>query len=280
MQLLNQLFNGAQNQSNTNIGATGMEGIQGGQQGLVQALQAQMNGQGVNLGQTQLQQGLNQNNQQAAGLIAGQRGLSPQLAARQILQNTAQNNQASSNQAAQLGQKQQLGAQAELGGALQQEGATQQGINQLNQNVAQQNQAAQNGTDISKMQQGAANSVAQAAPAIGSAVAGLFAHGGQVAEKVPALVSPGEMVVPPGGSPEDGQMVPGQAKVAGDSEQNDTVPMKLDEGAIVVPRTVTQSLDPKRVAEFMAAVKGEKKPASSGYGKVVDAKKKWKGGKV
>lgn len=275
--LFKQLFSGPENQANTNIGATGMDGIQSGQQALVKALQDQVAGKGVNLGATELQAGLNQNNQQAAGLIGAQRGLSPQLAARQILQNTATNNQATANKAAELEQKNQQGAQGQLGGVLAQEQTGQQGINTLNQRTAAENQAAQNGTDISGMQ-------ADAGQAIGSAAikgAALLAHGGEVAEKVPALVSPGELIVPPGGSPKDGRVVPGQAWVAGDSETNDTVPVKLDEGAVVVPRTVTQSLDPRRVAEFMAAVKGEKpKQESSGYSKVVEAKKKWKGGRV
>src|ERR1700677_2845801 len=60
---------------------------------LAQQLQGQANGQGPNIANLQLQQATNQNNQQAAGAIASQRGMNPALAARQIQQNTAANNQ-------------------------------------------------------------------------------------------------------------------------------------------------------------------------------------------
>lgn len=254
--------------------------VQGQQQGFISALQQQMQGGGPNLGQTQLQGATDRNNAQAAGAVGSVRGLNPQLAARQILGQQAQNNQGAANQSAQLQQQQQLGAQAQLGGQLntlgQQAlgqlnglGTLQQGQNQLNLQSGVANQDANNGA------------MGTAANAFSSAAEGaaMLSGGGEAGGKVPALVSPGEMVVPPGGSPQDGQMVPGQAKVAGDSPTNDTVPMNLDEGAVVVPRSVTQSLDPQRVAAFMAAVKGEK-PPKEGYAKVAEAKKKYKGGRA
>ena len=70
--------------------------------------------------------------------------------------------------------------------------------------------------------------------------------------KVPALVSPGERYLPPKEvkavaagkkSPmEAGQKVPGTPKVGGavNSYANDTVPADLDEGGIVIPRSITQ----------------------------------------
>jgi hypothetical protein len=259
------------------------------EQQLAQALQGQMQGQGPNLGQTQLQSALNQENQQAAGLIAGQRGLNPQLAARQILQNNAQNNQASANQSAQLQQQQQLAAQQQLAGVLGQEGnlgisqigalgGIQQGQNALN---VQQNLGVQG------INAGVASQNAQAAnsfvPSLLGGIGGLgqgaasaakaFSGGGEV----PAMVSPGEKIIPPGGSADDGGIVPGEAPVQGDSPQNDIVPKMLRPGTIVVPRSVTQRLDPDAVKNFMAAVRGE--PAE-GYGKVVAARRKWKGGKL
>lgn len=81
-------------------------------------------------------------------------------------------------------------------------------------------------------------------------LAALFASGG----KVPAMVSPGEVYLPPkkaqkvaakGGNPiKEGHKIPGQAKVKGDSYANDTVPAKLEKGGIVIPRSVIQSDDP------------------------------------
>lgn len=93
---------------------------------------------------------------------------------------------------------------------------------------------------------GAADVGVDAAPAVLAA-----AKGG----KVPALVSPGEQYLPPedvekvkkGANPmEVGQKVPGKPKVGGakNSYANDTVKANLDEGGIVIPRSVTQGENP------------------------------------
>ena len=94
-----------------------------------------------------------------------------------------------------------------------------------------------------------------------------MAHGG----KVPAILSPGEVYVPPrkvkevakGKDPRAvGEQIKGKAKVKGDSLKNDTVPKDLDEGGFVIPRSVMQSKDPaKEAAKFVQA-----HLASSGYG--------------
>jgi hypothetical protein len=83
--------------------------------------------------------------------------------------------------------------------------------------------------------------------------------------KVPAMVSPGERYLPPEevekikkGQKEPvkaGKMIPGQAKVKGDSLKNDTVSATLEEGGIVIPRSVMQSENPEEKArQFVAAV--------------------------
>lgn len=86
------------------------------------------------------------------------------------------------------------------------------------------------------------------------------AHGG----KVPAKLSPGEVYLPPKkvsevakgkASPLEGKKVPGKAKVKGDSLKNDTVNATLEEGGIVIPRSVINSKDPHKAAsDFVAAV--------------------------
>ena len=92
-----------------------------------------------------------------------------------------------------------------------------------------------------------------------------FAEG----KKVPAMVSPGEKYLPPEevkkvakGQKEPhkaGVKIPGQAKVQGDSLKNDTVPMTLEEGEIVIPRSVMNSKDPAEQArKFVAAVLAKK----------------------
>lgn len=84
--------------------------------------------------------------------------------------------------------------------------------------------------------------------------------------KVPALVSPGEKYLTPqdvqkvaaGANPmEIGKTVPGTPKVGGakNSYANDTVKAQLDEGGIVLPRSVTKSKNPDQKAEeFVLAV--------------------------
>lgn len=83
----------------------------------------------------------------------------------------------------------------------------------------------------------------------------LFAHGGKAHKEVDALVSPGEIYLPPSkvdkvakgkASPLSGEKIPGKPKVGGakNSYANDTVPKKLEVGGLVLPRSVTQAKHP------------------------------------
>lgn len=83
--------------------------------------------------------------------------------------------------------------------------------------------------------------------------------------KVPAMVSPGERYLDPSEvqkvaegkkSPiKAGEKIPGKAKVKGDDLKNDTVPKTLEEGGIVLPKSVTESKDaPKEAAKFVASI--------------------------
>lgn len=85
-----------------------------------------------------------------------------------------------------------------------------------------------------------------------------FAKGGAVK----AMVSPGEMYLPPdkakdvavkGKNPlKEGKMVPGKAQVKGDSKKNDTVPADLEEGGVMIPRSVMQSKNPtEKIKKFV-----------------------------
>lgn len=86
-------------------------------------------------------------------------------------------------------------------------------------------------------------------------------EGMQAAEggKVPALLSPGERYLSPskveavrrGANPiAEGKKIPGKPKVGGakNSYANDTVKATLDEGGIVIPRSITQSKDAEKKA--------------------------------
>lgn len=88
-----------------------------------------------------------------------------------------------------------------------------------------------------------------------------FAHGG----KVPAMVSPGEVYIPPREVEEvkrgkkdpisAGEKIPGKAKVKGDSLKNDTVPKTLEEGGIVLPKSVMEAKHPHWEAhKFVSAI--------------------------
>lgn len=118
-----------------------------------------------------------------------------------------------------------------------------------------------------------------------SQAGGTFANGGMVEPKsafgrhlmakggeVPALVSPGEVYVPPhvvqqyaqgdvdaGEMLKKGERIPGVAPVKGDSYANDVVPKNLAPGGVVIPRSATQTKNPERsAADFVAAVLAKK----------------------
>lgn len=107
---------------------------------------------------------------------------------------------------------------------------------------------------------GAAPTPENTTPAPAVDPGGFMARGGQV----PAMVSPGEKYLDPREAKEvasgkksamkAGETIKGKAKVKGDSLKNDTVPKNLEEGGIVIPRSVMNSKDPKKeAAKFVAA---------------------------
>lgn len=82
-----------------------------------------------------------------------------------------------------------------------------------------------------------------------------LARGGKVPVK--SMVSPGEIYLNPQEaqevaqgkkSPMAGEMIPGKAKVKGDSLKNDTVPKTLEQGGVVIPRSVLESKNPHQQA--------------------------------
>jgi hypothetical protein len=62
-----------------------------------------------------------------------------------------------------------------------------------------------------------------------------------------------------------GGSVPGKAEVPGNSYKNDTVPAMLSPGEIVLPRTVTQSQDPVKAAADFVAEKLKEKQGSGNH---------------
>lgn len=106
------------------------------------------------------------------------------------------------------------------------------------------------------------------------------AHGGPV----PVIVSPGERIIPPHmveavtkgkkKASEVAPKIPGKAKVKGDSEENDNIPLKVSEGSVVIKRTKADNDSDSR--EFLQALMEEKKKKDgpSGYAKVLEARRK------
>lgn len=75
-------------------------------------------------------------------------------------------------------------------------------------------------------------------------------------EKVPVKVSPGEGIL----TANKGMVVPGTPKVPGNSPVNDTVPMNLNPGSIVVPRTSMTS--PIKAGDFVGKTLSREDPTS------------------
>jgi len=99
----------------------------------------------------------------------------------------------------------------------------------------------------------------------GTASDPVFNKGG----KVPAMVSPGERYLNPRevekvakgekSAVKAGEKIPGKAKVKGDSLKNDTVPKTLEEGGIVLPKSVMESKHPHWAAhKFVSAIINKK----------------------
>lgn len=183
---------------------------QAGQQDLASALKQQAAGVGPNPAQGMLQQATDRNVKQAAGAIASQKTINPALAQRLIAQQAAQQQQEAAGQGAVMGAQQQLAAQNALGNvygqmgslANQAQGITQGALanaNQANAGVAAANQQANAGI-------------------MGGVLSGV---GGLLGMQRKA----------------EGGYIDGTAQVPGDHPANDTVPAMLSPGEIVVPRS-------------------------------------------
>lgn len=234
-------------------------------------LQQQAVGQGATLQANQSLAALGQEGniygQQAN--IAGQQ-VGQQQNALSASTNAAQNNQnAALNTLGQANAIQGQLANTNLGGS----------INQNSQNTQNNQQL------ISGAFQGAGQGIAALAKKAEGGMIEKYAEGGPVSMlgqhfhkmkmakggKVPALVSPGEKIIPrkevakvAAGNKapmEAGKTVPGKANVKGakNSYANDTVPKTLNEGDIVLPRSVTQSKNPHWAAhQFVSKIMSEK----------------------
>lgn len=229
-----------------------------GQQALAQQLQAQAMGVGPSVGQEALKQAMNRGVKQTTAAMASQRGINPALAQRLAADIGAQGMQETAAQGAQLRAQEALAAQQGLSGLYGQMGsqaltaqgqmlAAQQAQNQVNANIE-----AQNAANIAGIAGGVLNA------------AGSAATMGMMRQPVAAVAKA------------HGGKIEGQAKVKGDSYENDTVPAMLSPGEIVIPRT--KAKDPTKAKAFVDEVlKTNKKESGDdemSYGKVLEAHRK------
>ena len=209
---------------------------QGQQQQLINSLQQQAQGQGPgsDLAQNMLHQATDQNNMQQAGLIASQKGISPALAARMAGQNAAQANQQAAAQATGFGLQQQLAAQNQLGSALAQNQAMQanqlQGIGSL----ANQQYSTLQGANTAQNQLGVQSSLG--AQGLNQATQGQNA--GYKAQLEGGLLNGAGGLGAAAIAAAQGGEIAGNAPHEGDDSRNDTVPAMLSPGEVVVPRSV------------------------------------------
>lgn len=270
---LGQNITDAQNTSTQQLAAQqGLQNQLGGQNAisnqnaLAQQLMAQSQGQGPNPAADMLQAATNQNIQQAAGTIAGTKGINSALAARLAAQNQASTTQQAANQASILRANQQLASQQALGNLTQgqignllgnQNAINTQGLNQ--QQIYQGAQGNQNNAinqaygnyNNSNVQQGLGNAQIKT-DLFKGIISGAGAAGAMMAS--------------------DGAVVPGTAEVPGDSPKNDKVHALLSPGEIVIPRSAAQ--DPTKAKAFIDHImKQQAEGEPEGYAKVLKAHK-------
>jgi hypothetical protein len=215
---------------------TGFGGLSEQQQALAQALLAQTRGEGP--AAQVVQRAQERAAMQGAGMLAGARGINPALAARMAAQQAAAGQQAAVGGAGELA----LQSQAALGGLYGQMG--QQSLSQLQ--MLQQALAAQNQARLGNLEIQEAGRRAQAqlgGQLLGGAIGGAS-----------AALTGGMMKKNQGG------FIDGKAKVDGDSPVNDVVPALLSPGEIVVPRSAAKNEESaKAFIESLMAREGKKK---------------------
>ena len=222
---------------------------QQGQLSLAQALQGQAAGTGPNAALGMLQKGSEEAIKRSAGALASQRGINPALAQR-----------LASQQAAEQGQ------QAAQAGAIMQAQQSQQALGQLGNVYGQLGGQAIQGQDVVQRalaQRNATNAGIEAANTemTGRVVGGLMQGAGAFLGMA------------------HGGIVDGQSKHDGDNLENDTVPAMLSPGEIVIPRTKSGDADKaKEFIDHLASTKqiqgeGSEEPKEVTYADVLAMQK-------
>lgn len=255
-----------------NTGAADATGAN--QKTFAQMLMERFSGQGPSVAEQQLARATDANIAGTAGAIGSVRGINPALAARMILNNQAGVQQQAAGQAAELRAGEMLNTSNTLAQALAQQRqqdlatATEKGNFGLNTLNSATNRATAMGQLGNQANQNRVSNQSQQ----NSAQAGIEAGNSQMKGGIigGALQGVGAAL-----GMADGGEVPGEAEEAGDDPDNDKVPALLSPKEIVLPRSVTMAEDaPEKAAEFVRALKSRKKKASDedGYARVARAR--------
>lgn len=232
---------------------------------LQQQLRMQAAGGGPDLAGQMFRNTAEQNSARAASLVGSMKGVSPAAASQMITNAQTQATSQASGQAAMARIQQQLQAQALL--------------NQASLGMSGQGLGYQAGANATNAQIYGANldiGGRLIGGALNGAGAGMAAGGG-----APPMAAGGEVgassrlaKVIRGIDFKGGGLIPGKAQVSGDSEKNDTVPIRASPGEIVLPRTVAQGDDaPEKAKKFVEHLK-RRSGKSGGYKRVIEARKR------
>jgi len=245
----------------------GSRGVGAEQAALAEALRAQAEGRGPSLAQMQYQRALEASQAAAASQLASARGLSPAQAQRLLITRQAGAQAAAASQSAQLRLQEQQAAQAALGNILTQRRqqellggqlaaglygtagslGTQQAVTQAELDQRAKGMVLGYGKEQQEIEQKRSG-----------AVAGAGAAGAQAAFTAAAKAARGREM--------PAREIPGKAKFKGDTRSNDTVPALLSPGEIVLPRSVAQAEDaPEKAKDFVSAIKKQKRPSPKAF---------------
>jgi len=244
----------------------GSRGVGAEQAALADALRAQAEGRGPSLAQMQYQRALEASQAAAASQLASARGLSPAQAQRLLITRQAGAQAAAASQSAQLRLQEQQAAQAALGNLLgqrrQQEllgGQLAAGLYGTAGSLGTQQAISQAEIDqrAKGMVLGYGKEQQEVEQKRSGAIAGAGAAGAEGLFKAMTAARGREMPT---------REIPGKAKFKGDTRSNDTVPALLSPGEIVLPRSVAQAPDaPQKAMKFVDAIKKQKRPSPKAF---------------
>ncbi len=224
------------------------------QRRLAEALRAQAEGRAPSLAAMQYAGALEASQAAAASQLASARGLSPAAAQRLLMTQQAAARQGAAGKSAELRLQEQQMAQGNLAAVLAQQrqqalltGQTAGGLGaQAGQLGLSQQQMEQQ--RLTREQELKREEEAALERGITGVVQGGLTGGLALAGKPKVASKGGE--------------IKGRAKFNGDTRTNDTVPALLSPGEIVLPRSVAQDEDaPEKSKKFVEAIKKQKKPA-------------------